>query len=85
MAAHAISSHGIERSGERRHGGSPLLELLKDVASKLVASWAWYRDRRRTEGELARLSDRELDDIGIARCDIPVIAMQSANASQNRC
>lgn len=84
MAAYAINSHGIERSGERRHGGSALLELLKDVAGKLAASWAWYRDYRRTEGELTRLSERELDDIGVARCDIPVIAMQSANANQSR-
>lgn len=84
MAAYAINSHGVERSGERHHEVSPLLVLLKDVAGKLAASWAWYQDYRRTEGELAQLSDRELNDIGIARYDIPVIAMQSANAQQDR-
>lgn len=84
MAAHAISSHGIERSGERRHGGSPLLELLKDVARKLAASWTRYQNYRQTMRELEGLSQRELDDIGVARCDIRMIAMQSANTIQDR-
>ncbi len=84
MAAHVISSHGIERSGEHRHGGSPLLELLKTIAGRLAASWTWYRNYRRTESELRGLSQRELDDIGVARCDIPLIAMRSANTMQDR-
>ncbi|MGI9489436.1 MAG: DUF1127 domain-containing protein [Geminicoccaceae bacterium] len=84
MAAHAINSHGIERSDERRLGGSSLLELLKGVAGKLTASWTWHQNYRHTVRELEGLSQRELDDIGIARCDIPVIAMQSANTIQER-
>ncbi len=37
----------------------------------LVASW---RETRMTRRELARLSDRELDDIGLCRGDIERIA-----------
>ncbi len=84
MAAHAISSHGIERSSEHRHGGSPLLESLKDVAGKLSASWVRNQNYRQTLKELEGLSQRELDDIGVARCDIRMIAMQSANTIQER-
>lgn len=84
MAAHAINSHGLEHADERRHDVSPLLELLKNVGSKLLASWAWYKHYRQTEDELASLSDRELNDIGIARYDIPWIALQSANDQSDR-
>lgn len=37
----------------------------------LVASW---RETRVTRRELSRLSDRELDDIGLCRGDIELIA-----------
>ena len=84
MATHVIRSQGIERSVEHRHDVSPLLELLKDVARKLAASWAWYRNYRQTVSELEGLTKKELDDIGIARCDIPVIAMRSANTNHDR-
>jgi uncharacterized protein YjiS (DUF1127 family) len=38
-------------------------------------SWRQYRD---TYNELMRLSQRDLDDLGINRVDIPSIARQSA-------
>ena len=48
---------------------------IKTITEKLVA-WRRYRDAIR---ELSQLTDRELDDIGIRRGDIPFIA---ANAEQ---
>ena len=33
-----------------------------------------WRNYRRTVNELSALSTRELDDLGIARCDIPAVA-----------
>lgn len=84
MAAHVIDLVGVERSGERRHQVWPLLELLKDVARKLAASWDWYQTYHQTARELEGLSERELNDIGIARSDIPAIAMQSANTKHDR-
>lgn len=37
-----------------------------------------YRKYQDTYRELSRLSQRELDDLGIARADIPAIARQAA-------
>ncbi|MEM9628403.1 MAG: DUF1127 domain-containing protein [Pseudomonadota bacterium] len=84
MAAHAINARGVNPSAERRLGPSPLFVLLKHVAGKLADSWAWYLEYRRTERELTNLTNRELDDIGIARCDIPWIALETANAKSER-
>jgi len=43
-----------------------LLSLIRMVQS--------FRNYRRTVAELSQLSDRELADIGLDRCDIPRIA-----------
>jgi uncharacterized protein YjiS (DUF1127 family) len=50
---------------------------IKTIAQKLAA-WRRYREAVR---ELSQLSDRELDDIGIRRGDIPFIAASSARAA----
>jgi len=50
---------------------------IKSIGEKLTA-WRRYRDAVR---ELSQLSDRELDDIGIRRGDIPFIAASSARAA----
>jgi uncharacterized protein YjiS (DUF1127 family) len=83
MATHAMTSQGIERSTGRSRGISGLVGWFDDVASKLSKSWAWYRDYQNTVRELRSLSEKELNDIGIARCDIATIAMQSANATHD--
>ena len=83
MATHAMTSHGLERSNGRSRDKSVLIGWFDDVVSKISRSWAWYRDYQNTVRELGGLSEKELDDIGIARCDIPTIAMQSANAAHN--
>ncbi|MEM9442878.1 MAG: DUF1127 domain-containing protein [Pseudomonadota bacterium] len=40
----------------------------------------WYSLYRDSAKELERLTNRELDDIGISRYDIPRVAAQSATA-----
>jgi len=50
---------------------------FKTLTEKL-ASWRRYRDAVR---ELSQLSDRELDDIGIRRGDIPFVAAQAAQGA----
>jgi uncharacterized protein YjiS (DUF1127 family) len=47
---------------------------LKTIAEKLTA-WRRYREAVR---ELSLLTDRELDDIGVRRGDIPFIAAGAA-------
>ena len=49
---------------------------FKSIASKL-SSWRRYRDSIR---ELSRLTDRELNDLGISRGDIEFIARKSLRA-----
>jgi uncharacterized protein YjiS (DUF1127 family) len=43
-------------------------------ATKLFAAIAAWNDARQTRNELAKLSDRELDDIGLSRGDIDRVA-----------
>ena len=45
-----------------------------NVAARIVALVAGWNDTRMTRRELSRLSDRELDDIGLCRGDIERIA-----------
>lgn len=47
--------------------------LLNPVSS-IVASIASWNDARVTRNALSKLSDRELDDIGLSRGDIEFIA-----------
>ena len=48
--------------------------MMKSLAIK-IASWRRYRESVR---ELSRLTDRELNDLGIGRADIDSIVRQSA-------
>jgi uncharacterized protein YjiS (DUF1127 family) len=52
---------------------SPVSGLASFVSSAVTAVAAW-NDARITRKALSRLSDRELDDIGLCRGDIDVIA-----------
>ena len=47
--------------------------------NRLVASYRNWRKYRETYSELMRLSPRELQDLGIARVDIPAIARKTAH------
>lgn len=70
MATWTFSSAGAERPG------------LFTWLTRQIARLAKARERRRlaqtTMNELERLSDRELADIGIMRCDIPDVVRQAA-------
>ncbi len=46
--------------------------------NRLVASYRSWRKYRETYNELIRLSPRELQDLGIARVDIPAIARKTS-------
>ncbi len=50
--------------------------MIKSITTKIVA-WRRYRDSVR---ELSRLSDRELNDLGIGRADIGALVRQSTEA-----
>ena len=45
-----------------------------NVVARIVALVTGWNDTRMTRRELSRLSDRELDDIGLCRGDIERIA-----------
>jgi uncharacterized protein YjiS (DUF1127 family) len=49
-------------------------KMFDTVADRIRA----YRKYHETFRELSRLSSRELDDLGIARTDIPAIARRAA-------
>ena len=64
--AHLVSaSHGLFTSAIEG-----FFDLIKDIR----AAWIFQRDVRRTMKELAKLTDRELNDIGLARGDIYSVA-----------
>jgi uncharacterized protein YjiS (DUF1127 family) len=44
----------------------------------IVRSFSNWRRYRETCGELNRLSQRELADLGLSRADIPTVARQAA-------
>ncbi|MBC7132112.1 MAG: DUF1127 domain-containing protein [Roseovarius sp.] len=44
------------------------------LLARLVGAFLSWNDRRATRKALSRLSDRELDDIGLCRGDIDTIA-----------
>ncbi len=50
--------------------------MLKSLTVK-IAAWRRYRESVR---ELSRLSDRELNDLGIGRADIAALVRQSADS-----
>jgi uncharacterized protein YjiS (DUF1127 family) len=43
----------------------------------IVGSYMNWRSYRRTVAELGALSNRELDDLGISRADIPNVARRA--------
>lgn len=51
-----------------------LIARLRGVVADLAASWAQSREYKRTFAQLDRLTNRELADIGVRRCDIADIA-----------
>ena len=47
---------------------------LRAFVAQVAANWAMSREYKRTYAQLSRLTNRELADIGVRRCDIADIA-----------
>ena len=56
------------------HGGINLTTRIADFITKMKESYALRAEFNRTYSELQGLTDRELHDIGVRRCDISDIA-----------
>ncbi|AHD08117.1 DUF1127 domain-containing protein [Phaeobacter gallaeciensis] len=54
--------------------GFTFIARLRGVAEEIKDSWARRAEYKRTYAELDSLSNRDLADIGVRRCDIPQIA-----------
>lgn len=65
MANSVSASHGLFTSAVEG-----FFDLIKDIR----AAYRFQRDVRRTMKELAKLTDRELNDIGLSRGDIYAVA-----------
>lgn len=47
---------------------------LRNLYAGLLEGFAMHNEYQRTVDTLQRLSDRELEDIGVVRADIPAVA-----------
>lgn len=56
------------------HNGFNFGTRIKDMIERIKTARARAAEYQRTYSELQHLSNRELDDIGIRRCDIADIA-----------
>lgn len=74
---HVLSMIGRHELVARGHGRPASDSWLGRLVQRLQDAATRRRLYRETVNELAALSDRELDDIGIVRCDIGLIARQS--------
>ena len=63
------------------HGGFNLSARIANLIERVKENRARASEYNRTYTELQRLSTRELDDIGIRRCDIADIAREHAYCS----
>ena len=60
-----------------------MTQTLKSFLLKLINNYQMAKAIRETENELRKLTDAELNDIGIARGDIYSIARQDADMKQS--
>ncbi len=52
----------------------PSASRLQGVLAQMIHGFASWNDARATRKALSKLSDRELDDIGLTRGDIDAVA-----------
>jgi uncharacterized protein YjiS (DUF1127 family) len=57
--------------------------MLLTIFAKISAAFRRWREYRQTVYELNMLSNRDLQDLGISRCDIEFIAWNAANGGRN--
>ncbi|MBL4812254.1 MAG: DUF1127 domain-containing protein [Rhodobacteraceae bacterium] len=67
-------AYATQNSAVGTHSG----QWLRDFGAKLAERYTQYVNCRKTEAELFKLSDRELNDLGISRSMIRTIAHTSA-------
>ena len=60
-----------------------MTQTLNNFFKKLINNYQMAQAIRQTENELRKLTDRELNDIGIARGDIYSIARQDVDMKQS--
>ena len=60
-----------------------MTQTLKNFLQKLINNYQMAKAIRQTENELRKLTDAELNDIGISRGDIYSIARQDADMKQS--
>lgn len=68
--------------------GFPFLALARGLAqmTRVLAQWpAQDRGLRRSRAELAQMSARELNDLGIGRGDIPALLDEPVAWRRDRC
>lgn len=63
------------------HGGFSLSERFANLVARIKETNALRAQYSRTYAELQGLNDRELNDIGIRRCDIADIAREHVYGS----
>ncbi|MEO1110204.1 MAG: DUF1127 domain-containing protein [Pseudomonadota bacterium] len=63
------------------HSGFKLSARFANLVERVKAARARAAEYQRTYTELQRLTNRELDDIGVRRCDIADIAREHAYCS----
>ena len=58
--------------------------MIFEIINKNMRKFQRWQRYNNTVRELSRLTSRELDDLGIARCDIYNVARQSVHKDWNR-
>ena len=58
--------------------------MIFEIINKNMRKFQRWQRYNNTVRELSRLTSRELDDLGIARCDIYNVARQSLHKDWNR-
>lgn len=83
MAAYNVKAHPAFAGYDLPEANGALVRVRRAVQN--LSAWAQERrSYKQAVFELNELSDRDLADIGIARCDIPAVAREAAKAQLAR-
>ena len=78
MTALTQTYRGLGAAASRSNAVDANLGLLGGIAMRLSDWFGEQRRYRQTMNELSALTDRELEDIGVSRCDIEDVAQRCA-------